>query len=418
MEAFFDEWNAYATKKALKSRDIALDRMESDAGLKIVGLTGIRRSGKSSLLMLLLQKLIHESKKAAYVNLEDSRIKDSKTILDDIIKWFGDDGYLLLDEITGAHDWEGWLARNHELLKDRLKLIVSSSLKKLAVPVKPLRGRMLIQELYPLSFREFLQFRRIKLERTTAGIGRIERALDEYLVYGGFPEVVLANDKTDKIRLLGSYFNDIIALDVSELSGEDTTTVSTFGKYIIEATYFSASKCLNFFKALGHKIGKQTILNLEKYSEDGYLFFFVPIFSYTAKDKLQYPRKAYLGDTGFLHAISGRKDKGRVFENAVFLEMKRRLQPQQEINYWKNKEGAEVDFIVREGLRTTEIINVVYDLSDEKTKRREIKGLVACAKECNLKDSLLITRNIEGTEVIDGVKISYIPLWRWLLNAH
>jgi len=418
MEAFFDEWNAYATKKALKSRDIALDRMESDAGLKIVGLTGIRRSGKSSLLMLLLQKLIHESKKAAYVNLEDSRIKDSKTILDDIIKWFGDDGYLLLDEITGAHDWEGWLARNHELLKDRLKLIVSSSLKKLAVPVKPLRGRMLIQELYPLSFREFLQFRRIKLERTTAGIGRIERALDEYLVYGGFPEVVLANDKTDKIRLLGSYFNDIIALDVSELSGEDTTTVSTFGKYIIEATYFSASKCLKFFKALGHKIGKQTILNLEKYSEDGYLFFFVPIFSYTAKDKLQYPRKAYLGDTGFLHAISGRKDKGRVFENAVFLEMKRRLQPQQEINYWKNKEGAEVDFIVREGLRTTEIINVVYDLSDEKTKRREIKGLVACAKECNLKDSLLITRNIEGTEVIDGVKISYIPLWRWLLNAH
>jgi len=418
MEAFFDEWNAYATKKALKSRDIALDRMESDAGLKIVGLTGIRRSGKSSLLMLLLQKLIHESKKAAYVNLEDSRIKDSKTILDDIIKWFGDDGYLLLDEITGAHDWEGWLARNHELLKDRLKLIVSSSLKKLAVPVKPLRGRMLIQELYPLSFREFLQFRRIKLERTTAGIGRIERALDEYLVYGGFPEVVLANDKTDKIRLLGSYFNDIIALDVSELSGEDTTTVSTFGKYIIEATYFSASKCLNFFKALGHKIGKQTILNLEKYSEDGYLFFFVPIFSYTAKDKLQYPRKAYLGDTGFLYAISGRKDKGRVFENAVFLEMKRRLQPQQEINYWKNKEGAEVDFIVREGLRTTEIINVVYDLSDEKTKRREIKGLVACAKECNLKDSLLITRNIEGTEVIDGVKISYIPLWRWLLNAH
>jgi len=418
MEAFFDEWNAYATKKALKSRDIALDRMESDAGLKIVGLTGIRRSGKSSLLMLLLQKLIHESKKAAYVNLEDSRIKDSKTILDDIIKWFGDDGYLLLDEITGAHDWEGWLARNHELLKDRLKLIVSSSLKKLAVPVKPLRGRMLIQELYPLSFREFLQFRRIKLERTTAGIGRIERALDEYLVYGGFPEVVLANDKTDKIRLLGSYFNDIIALDVSELSGEDTTTVSTFGKYIIEATYFSASKCLKFFKALGHKIGKQTILNLEKYSEDGYLFFFVPIFSYTAKDKLQYPRKAYLGDTGFLHAISGRKDKGRLFENAVFLEMKRRLQPQQEINYWKNKEGAEVDFIVREGLRTTEIINVVYDLSDEKTKRREIKGLVACAKECNLKDSLLITRNIEGTEVIDGVKISYIPLWRWLLNAH
>ncbi|HEY9206736.1 MAG TPA: hypothetical protein VIO58_12545 [Candidatus Methanoperedens sp.] len=79
------------------------------------------------------------------------------------------------------HDWEGWLARNHELLKGKLNLIVSSSLKKLVIP---LRGRMLHYELYPLSFKEFLDFRDIKVELTVAGTGRIEPALDEYVIYG------------------------------------------------------------------------------------------------------------------------------------------------------------------------------------------------------------------------------------------
>jgi len=243
MEPVFEEWNVYAKKKALKSRLIDLKRLISDSDLKIVGVTGIRRSGKSSVLMLILQKLQDDGKKAAYVNLEDSRISDQKDILDGLIKWFGDSGFLLLDEITSAPDWEGWLARNHELLKGRLNLIVSSSRATLSKPSKPLRGRLLACELYPLSFREFLQFSGIEIEYTTAGIGRLERALNDYLDYGGFPEVVLSKDKTDKIRLLDSYFRDIVGLDVAEISGENISTVELFGKYVIETTYFSASKC-------------------------------------------------------------------------------------------------------------------------------------------------------------------------------
>src|SRR3972149_12073270 len=300
-EMVFEEWKAYAQKKALKIRALDLGGVISNSSLKVIGITGIRRSGKSSVLIMLQQELVKEGENAAYVNLEDSRIKDNKTVLDDVLKWFGDKGFLLLDEVTGVHDWEGWLARNHELLKGRLHLIVSSSRKKLVIPSRPLRGRMLAYDLFPLSFKEFLGFRGIEVELTVAGIGRLERALDEYLIYGGFPEVVLIGDKTDKIRLLNSYFKDIIGLDVAEMSGESITTVELFGKYVIEAAYFSASKCLNFFKGLGHKIGKESILYLEKYSQDGYLFFFVTIFSYTLKDRTQYPRKAYMGDTSFMH---------------------------------------------------------------------------------------------------------------------
>jgi predicted AAA+ superfamily ATPase len=416
MENVFEEWCTYGLKRVLKQRAIDLENIERNAKLKIIGITGIRRSGKTSVLILLYQKLTKEEKKAAYINLEDTRIKDLPTVLDDILKWFGDSGFLLLDEITSVHDWEGWLARTHELLKGKLHLIVTSSRKKLVVPTKPLRGRVLTYELYPLSFKEFLHFKGIEIEYTTAGIGRIEKALNEYIVYGGFPEVVLLDDKTDKVKLLNSYFRDIIGLDVAEMANENIVTVEPFAKYVLSTPYFSASKCLNFFKSLGYKIGKQSILNLEKYSQEGYLFFFVPIFSHTIKDRLQYPRKVYLGDTGFLYAITGKTDTSRMFENTVFLELKRRLLPQQNIYYWKNEKGFETDFVVLEGLEPKEIIQSVYEMRDEKTKKREIQGLVACAKSLGLKNGLIITKDIEHVENVDGIKVRFVPLWKWLIK--
>jgi len=415
MHGVFEEWNAYALKRSLKERAIDFKRLEASSKLKIIAITGIRRAGKSSLLILLRQRLEAEGKKAAYVNLEDSRIKDNPEVLEKTIKWFGDSGYLLLDEITGVRDWEGWLARNHEMLKGKLHLIVSSSRKKLATPSKALRGRVLSYELYPLSFKEFLWFRNVKLEPTTAGIGRIEKSLREYLIYGGFPEVALISDKTERVRVLNSYFRDVIGLDVAEMAGETVTTVELFGKYVIETPYFSASKCLNFFKSLGHRISKQSILDLEKHSQDGLLFFFVPIFSRSIKDRAQYPRKAYLGDTGFMYAIAGKADIGRLFENTVFLELKRRLPQNHEIHYWKDGRGNEADFVIREGVRVKGVVQVVSKLS-EASEKREVGGLVMCARELRFKRGMIITAGVEKQEKIDGIKIQFIPLWKWLLG--
>lgn len=414
MDDVFEEWNSYARQKKLKSRDINLESLKRNSGIKIVAVTGMRRSGKSSLLMLLHQKL-REKNKVAYVNLEDSRIKDDKNVLDNVLKWFGDNGYLLLDEITSVNDWEGWLARNHEMLKGRLKLITSSSRKNLVVPAKPLRGRMLKYELYTLSFKEFMNFKGIKYETTTLGKGKVKKALEEFLIFGGFPEVVLTEINIDKIQLINSYFNDILGLDVSEISGENINVVETFGKYVIEAPYFSASKCLNYFKSLGYKIGKQSILDLEGYAQTSYLFFFTQIFSNNIKDRTQYPRKAYLGDTGFMNAISGKKDKGRLYENAVFLELKRRLNDNQEINYWKDK-SSECDFVIREGLKVKDAMQVSYDIDNDKTFRREINGIVTCAEEFGLKKGIIITKDYESEEKHNKINLKFIPLWKWLIK--
>jgi predicted AAA+ superfamily ATPase len=412
----FEEWTAYAKKKALLSREVELEPIISSSASKIVAITGIRRCGKSSLLMLIVQKLEVEGKKVAYINLEDSRIKDDKEILDNILKWFGEDGFLFLDEITSAPDWEGWLARNHEFLKGKLRLVVSSSRKGLVLPSKPLRGRILPFELFPLSFKEFLSFKGVAIEKTTVGRGRLERAFQEYLKFGGFPEVVLTKEGIDKARILNSYFKDIVGLDIAEVSHEDLGIVDAFGKYVLQSPYFSASKCLNFFKTLGYKIGKEKLLQLEKFSEAGYLFFFAQIFSYSAKDRSQYPRKAYAGDTGFYYSITGRTDFGRLYEGLAFLELRRRLQGQTGIRYWKNKAGYEADLVVTAGNRASEVLQVVYDMTDEKTVKREIRGIDECAKELKAVKLTVLTRNVSEIKTVGGRKIRFITLLDWLLE--
>lgn len=280
MEPFdiFEEWDTYAKKKQLTNRDVDLKAFINNSKLKIVALTGIRRSGKTSLLMLLAQTLTSQGKQVCYINLEDNRLQNRDNVLDETIKWFGDTGFMLLDEITAIPEWEGWLARTHELLKGQLYLIISSSRKSIASPTKPLRGRMLPYELYPLSFQEFLNFLQIPLEKTTSARGKREKTFELYQQYGGYPEITLTKPPIEKVSILNSYFRDIIALDVAEMAHEDISIVDIFGRYVIQSPYFSASKCLNYYKTLGYKIGKEKILYLEQYAQVAYLFFLYQFF--------------------------------------------------------------------------------------------------------------------------------------------
>ena len=167
----FEEWGSYALGRGLMPREFDFASAIKLSSSKIVAVTGIRRSGQSSILMLIAQKLSSAGERAAYINVEDSRLGGRKELLDEILKWFGDSGFLLLDEVTSAADWEGWLARVHELTKGKLRIIVSSSRSSLSSPNKPLRGRVISYELFPLSFNEFLSFKDIRPEKTTAGKG-------------------------------------------------------------------------------------------------------------------------------------------------------------------------------------------------------------------------------------------------------
>jgi predicted AAA+ superfamily ATPase len=414
----FEEWNTYSTKRKLLNREVALENILRISKTKLVSITGIRRCGKSSLMMLIKQKLQASGEKAAYINLEDTRLTDTKDTLDEVLRWFGDEGTLLLDEVTAAPDYEGWLARNHELLKGRLNLIISSSRRGLTTPSKPLRGRIHNFELYPLSFIEYLDFKKIPNEKTTAGIGRLDEALTEYLKFGGYPEVVLAEDETDKVTTLGSYLRDIVGLDVAEVTGIPLTTVKGFSDYALQAPIFSASKATKHLSTLGHRIGKETALTLEHYTETSYLIHYTHIYAHNIKDQSQYPRKAYPGDTGFIYALQGRVDYGRLYENAVFLELKRRHGPLAEISYWRGQNSAETDFVVKTGSNIQEAIQVSFDLSDKKTLRRELKGLTMCNQELKVEKAYIISSGLSRTETFEENSFKVTSLIDWLIGEH
>lgn len=410
----FEESTTYALGRSLKPRKIELDSIIRRSDLKIVAVTGVRRSGKSSILMLLAQKLKAEGEKIAYINAEDSRLPGP--FLEELIKWFGDEGYLLIDEITSAGDWGGWLARNHEMLKGKLRLIVSSSRSGLTQPPKALRGRIASVEVFPLSFEELLQFRGMEREPTTAGRGKMETAFQEYLRLGGFPEVVLMNDDPERVETLDDYFKAILGLDVAEASGADVASVTLFGRYVLNSPFFSASKCLDYFKSVGHKIGKEKLLQLEHFTQESYLFFFVPVFGRSVKDAAQYPRKAYPVDTGFFYAVAGDRDEGRILECEVFLELRRRLKPGEEISYWRDRAGKEVDFLIRKGSTVLEAIQVCYDLSASKTMAREINVLKKCLDEVRAAKGLIITLGPQELSGLNDERIAVVDALDWVLK--
>jgi len=415
MEDVLREWENTAVNKPLRNREFNVDKAIGESKNRVVSITGIRRAGKSSVLMLVLRKLKSIGKKAAYVNLEDNRLQFPGA-LDTILKQAPDAEWLLLDEITTAKEWENWIHRINEMKS--VHLITTSSLNKLSrFPPKALRGRISYFELFPLSFVEFLEFKNIKVPETTREIGAVERALDEFLVYGGFPEVVLSENK---VGIIQEYMNSIISLDVAALSTAPLKVVSDFSAQLIGTTLFSATKMENVMKNIGHKIGKGTLLELEQLFEISYLAFFVPVFSTKIKDEALYPRKVYLGDTGFFYAARGKKNFGRAYENAVFLQLRRKLNPLEQISYYRSAGKREVDFVIRQGTEVKKLIQVVYDLEGEETKKRELQALIEAAKEFGLNgkknELLVITKDVEAEEQLDGLRIIYKRLWKWLLE--
>ncbi len=415
IEDVLKEWGNTAANKPLRKREFDIAKTISESNNRVVSITGIRRAGKSSVLMLIYRKLTALGKKVSYANLEDNRLQIPEA-LDNILKQTPTAEWLLLDEVTAAKEWENWIHRINEMKS--VHLITTSSLNKLSrFPPKALRGRISYFELFPLSFVEFLEFKGIKMPETTKEIGMVELGLEEYLTYGGFPEVVLSENK---VGIIQEYMNSIIALDVAALSTVPLKVVSDFSAQLNGTTLFSATKLENVMKGIGHKIGKNTLLELEQLFETAYLSFFVPVFSTKIKDEALYPRKVYPGDTGFVYAARGKTNFGRTYENAVFLQLRRKLNPLEQLSYYRSAGDREVDFVIRQGTDVKKLIQVVYEFDDQKTKDRELKSLVEAAEEFDLDgkrgELVVVTRDYDAREEINGKKITYKKLWKWLIE--
>jgi len=431
MEFLFREW------QDIWLPDIKERNIEASLPLhvrKIITFTGIRRCGKTYAMFQLIKRLSNTVPKENifYVNFEDERIEKTKESLTALIpalmKLYGNSGkkyFLFLDELQVMPEWSRWLRRVYDTYRN-ISFVVSGSSSQLSgtkIPAE-LRGRALNYEMHPLSFAEFLIFKGVELERhfeySERNLSAVKRALDEYVEYGGFPEIALEESVMNRKKIIQDYFKTIISRDIAERHNvKKPYLLNDFLKLLLNTKEFSMTKSVNTLRSQGKSAGKETIINYAKYAEESYFCFFIPIFSYKIKEQMRYPQKAYFADTSFITNLSLRfsKDYGRLYENLVAIELTRAIakNPRLEIYYWKNKSG-EVDFVVKEGLAVKKLIQVCHDIEYYDVKKRETDALLDASKELKCNNMLIITDNKESTEDVGGKKIRFVPMWKWLLG--
>lgn len=398
---------------------------------KIVVITGFRRVGKTYLMLHLIKELLKNKTKEeiVYINFEDERIPlktEFLTLLlptaNEIFK--KEISFLFLDEIQNIPDWSKWTRRIYD--NGNIRIFISGSSSKMSSKEIPseLRGRFLEVNVFPLSFREFLNFRNLAFDVDEAihvenKKAAVLKALNEYLKYGALPEVVLSQEER-KFEIVNSYYQTVIRRDIIERHNiKNEEALKALLRLLLNSTSYSISRLYNTLKSLNYRIGKTTLQRYLGYIENSYFMFSVPIFSAKIKDQIQYPRKVYFIDNGFINVISMKfsKNYGRLYENVVAISLFKKFG---HIYYWRSLQKEEVDFVVKEGLNVKQLIQVCYDISDIGTKEREIRALLKASKELKCKNLLIITEEYRREEVAAWFgtkrKIKFIPLWEWLLN--
>ncbi len=393
-------------------------------GGEIIVITGIRRCGKSTVLLQFCRELLNQGvrkENILIINFEDPRygkmdLPQLNALYETYLTELNPVGkqYIVLDEVQVVEGWERF-ARYLQEIKKASVFVTGSSSKLLSSEYSTvLAGRHRDIAMTPLSFREFLTFKDIhvttNLDLTTQRHA-LRRACSDYLRWGGFPKVILIAPEKERRELLEMYFRDIIVKDaVTRYHIKDIPAFEELAKY-----YLTNISSLHSFNRV-RKFLKLNLDTVERYSHylfSVYLLAFVPKFSYSQKEQIVNPRKVYCLDVGLRNttAFVFSEDWGKLAENIVFNELARK---NKEVYYWKGI--GEVDFIAKQGSRIQSVVQVCWQITDPQTKQREIKALLEGMKRLKQKKGLIITEDFTSEEHVGGVHISYIPLWRWLLQ--
>lgn len=363
-------------------------------------ISGVRRGGKSTLV----RQFLEHKKVVYYMYFEDIALADFS--LQDFIQLetvfrdkLGKSGIFYFDEIQNIDGWEKYI---RQLVDAGEKVIITGSNASMLSKELGTRltGRHLSFELYPFSYSEFLLLK--KKQHTI-------KLFEEYLQKGGFPEFLKSND----VDILRNLFQDVFYRDImlrNELRNKVAVKtllyflISNIGK---ELSYNKLRKIVNVGSV-------NSISQFIDHFEQAYLMFTIKKFDYSLKKQLINPKKIYCIDNAIIgrNSFSFSENKGRMLENLVFIELKRR---NKQIFYHRNY--FECDFLIQESIKIVEAIQVCFKL-ELYNKDREINGIIEALSEYKLEQGYILTFDQDDTLVIDNKKVIVKPVWNWLLGIN
>lgn len=377
---------------------------------------GVRRSGKSTLCHKVLKQ---QGIPYAYVNFDDERLyklkaEDLNAVLEALYMVYGDFKYLFLDEMQNIEEWFLFVNR---LLRQNIRLLITGSNAKLLSSELSthLTGRYNQIELYPFSFAEYCQFKKVDVrDISTKGTAFKKAAFEEYMYKGGFPELFLVRNSRSYIQNL---FDSIIRRDIQQrfkvryiesLRRMANHLIDNFGQELI---YTDLAERFGFGS-------DHTAENYVSYLKQTYLLLGIHKFSFKSKERIR-SEKAYVIDPAFVseraETIVGANFGWRL-ENIVYIELLRRTRPLFEDVFYFRNNLYEIDFVVCRNNTVKELIQVSVDISSDKTFKREISALQKGAVELKCNNLTLITLNGSRQADTGMPEIRVVPALDWLLQ--
>jgi len=412
-EIYLDQKRVFAGNTGLIDRDIALEKYIQSS--QIVVITGVRRSGKSSLLYLISEQMGLQEQDYCYLNLDDERIPPEISIFEDIYslhrQMYGNKPVFFFDEVQNIKGWERFVNRLYE--EGAKIFITGSNATLLSSEISTsLTGRNKTIELLPFSFSEYLRYKEssIAIHRLDSeGKADLIKYFDAFMKMGGFPLVV----KEDDTELLDAYFKDILYRDIIA-----RYRISQLEEIKQIGIYFAANSAKLFsISTLQKMTGVKSTASINDYIHyyaQSYLFYYIRKFDFSIKKQILNPRKVYTVDQGLSNRIgfSFSENKGRVLENIVYLQL---LRNHSDIFYFSRKN--ECDFVIKQGLEIIQAIQVCYSLNRENIDR-ELAGLLEAMEEFKLPLGQLIVYHSDIKQETLPDNIQMIPIWLWLLGEH
>lgn len=428
--------NIFQSIIALHQEEIPLSLHERSLQLplnkqRIVTVTGVRRCGKSSLLHLTINRLLAsgvDKEQILYIGFDDERlanmdVSDFDEILQAYRLMYPDrplsSVYMFFDEIQIVKGWELFVLRVYKNYCKNVYVTGSTAQMLSGEMSSALRGWPDEYTEYPLSFKEFIAFKGVKANRyTEEGAALMANMFKSYLLTGGFPQAVLADVETERVKLLQAYFNTMLFRDMIE--HYNISASPSVVRYFLKRVFNNITKpssvnnIYNDLKSQGLKLSKDSLYQWLDYACNIFLLHKVPKYSKSIIKQSTSLSKYYVVDFALAKSVllPQSEEKGKALENAVYMHLARHLNENEQIYYFN--EGAECDFVIANDEGVKELIQVCWEL-DEFNTPRECGGLCAASAATGCKKASIITCNQAQSIHYGDLQINVVAAWDFML---